>query len=73
MSLDTSCCELEAIAGLINQELQLVRCMRAEGEQPTLQEEATVYSGAIAQLFCMHGPLLIAALDLEMEPAKVAN
>ena len=73
MSLDTSCCELEAIAGLINQELQLVRCMRAEGEQPPVADEARAYSGAISQLFALHGPLLIAALDLELEAAYVAN
>ena len=71
--LDQSCSELEAIAGLINQELQLIRCMRAEGEQPPVADEARAYSGAMAQLLCMHGPLLIAALDLEMAAAYVAN
>ena len=65
MSLGLSCSEMAAIAGLINQELALIRCMRARGEQPTMQEEATAYSGAMAQLFCLNGPLLITALDLE--------
>ena len=43
--------------------------MRAEGEQPPVIDEARAYSGAMAQLLCMHGPLLIAALDLEMAAA----
>ena len=71
--LDQSCSELEAIAGLITEELALIRDMRAHGEVPPTADEARAYSGAISQLFALHGPLLIAALDLEMAAACVAN
>ena len=67
--LDQSCSELAVIAQLITEELALIRDMRAHGEVPPTVDEARAYSGAMAQLLCMHGPLLIEALDLEMAAA----
>ena len=69
MSLDQSCAELEAIAQLITEELALIRCIRSHGEAPTVEEEVRSYAGAMGQLLCIRGPLLIAALDLEMAAA----
>ena len=71
MSLDTSCRELQEIAALLVEEHQLIRCMRAEGKVPTVEEEARAYSGGISQIYCLTGPLLIEALNLEMAAALV--
>lgn len=72
MSLDTNCRELDEIAGLLVEEHRLIRCMRAHGEAPCVTDEAMAYSGGISQMALMLQPLLIAALDLELEDALVA-
>ena len=69
MSLQSSCRELDEIAALLVREHELVRCMRAAGEPPCEVDEARAYAGGISQLALIMQPLLIAALDLEMEAA----
>ena len=73
MNLGQSCSELEAIAGLITEELQLIREMRSHGGAPTVEEEVRTYAGAISQIYCLTGPLLIEAMGLELEAAYVAT
>ena len=72
MSLDTSCRELDEIAGLLIEEHRLIRCMRAHGEAPCVADEARAYAGGMSQLALMLQPMLLAALDLELEAACVA-
>ena len=72
MPLDTSCCELQEISELLVEEHQLNRCMRAHGEAPSAIDEARAYAGGISQLALMLQPMLLAALDLELEAACVA-
>ena len=69
MPLATSCRELQEISELLVEEHRLVRLMRCHGEAPALMNEARAYSGGISQLALMLQPLLIAALDLELEAA----
>ena len=72
MPLDTSCCELNQIAALVNQEHELIRCMRAHGEAPSVTDEARAYAGGLSQVALLLQPMLLAALDLELEAALVA-
>ena len=72
MTLAAACCELNQIAALVNQEHELIRCMRAHGEAPCVSDEARAYAGGLSQVALMMQPLLIAALDLELESALVA-
>ena len=69
MNLDTSCRELDEIAQLLIREHELIRCMRSHGEAPCVADEARAYAGGLSQLALMLQPLLIAALDLELEAA----
>ena len=73
MPLATSCRELHEIAELVNREHELVRLMRRHGEPPCVSDEVTTYAGGISQVALMMQPLLLAALDLEMEAACVAS
>ena len=72
MPLQSACRELDEIAGLLVREHELIRLMRGRGEQPCICDESRAYSGGISQLALMLQPLLIAALDLELEAALVA-
>ena len=69
MPLATSCRELQEISALLVEEHELIRCMRAHGEAPCVTDEAMAYAGGISQMALMLQPLLIAALDLELEAA----
>ena len=63
MALDRACADCEVIADLICKELELI-----QSQEPfTAIETANTYAGGISQLALLRGPLLIAALDLELE------
>ena len=72
MPLATSCRELQEISALLVEEHRLVRLMRRCGEAPCVTDEAMAYAGGISQLALMLQPMLLAALDLELEAACVA-
>lgn len=72
MPLQSACRELDEIAQLLIREHELIRLMRSHGEPPCLADEARSYAGGISQLALMMQPLLLAALDLELEAALVA-
>ena len=72
MPLQSACRELDEIAGLLIREHELIRLMRAHGEAPCEVDEARTYAGGLSQVALLLQPMLIAALDLEMEAALVA-
>ena len=72
MPLQSACRELDEIAQLLIEEHRLVRLMRAHGESPCVTDEARAYAGGLSQVALMLQPMLLAALDLELEAALVA-
>ncbi len=72
MSFDSSCRELDEIAGLLVREHELIRLMRAHGESPCEADEARAYAGGLSQVALLLMPLTLAALDLETAAALVA-
>ena len=69
MTITSACRALDEIAQLLVREHELIRLMRGRGEQPCMCDEARAYSGGISQLALMMQPLLLEALDLELEAA----
>ena len=66
MPLNDACMELEQIAGLIVEEIQLIHCMRCQGEAPEPAAEARSVAAGVAQWALLIQPLQLAALGLEM-------
>ena len=69
MPLDDACAELQQISAIVCEEIQLIHCMRCQGEAPEPEAEAASLAAGIGQVALMIRPLQLAALDLEMAAA----
>jgi hypothetical protein len=69
MPLASVCAELDEIALLTRAELQVIRCMRRNGEAPEPEAEARCLAAGIAQIALMITPLQMECLALETAAA----
>ena len=69
MPLQSACRELDEITQLLIEEHRLIRLMRNHGEPPSAVDEARSYAGGLSQVALLLQPMLLAALDLELEAA----
>ena len=71
-TLPHHCGELQELAALLVQEIQVISCMRSQGAAPDAEAEALTIATGISQIALMHGPLICEAIRLEQEAAWVA-
>ena len=69
MPLSLHCAELEPIAALLVEEMELISEMRSQGAEPPADAVACTMAAGLAQMALAIKPLQLEALDLEMEAA----